>query len=135
MTTSEDLRFSTELPVDGAVTDLEKLDDQRPIAQDQNGSVAGQDGTGTPFKRLGWLDRLLALWIFLAMAVGILLGNFVPRTGPALQKGQFIGVSVPIGKSDELLPRGFLVRCYLRGSSFDAILVLTVSIQPWDYLS
>lgn len=49
------------------------------------------------FKALGWLDRFLALWIFLAMAVGIILGNFVPNTGPALQKGRFVGVSVPIG--------------------------------------
>jgi hypothetical protein len=51
------------------------------------------------FKSLGWLDRFLALWIFLAMAIGIILGNFVPNTGPALQKGKFVGVSVPIGKS------------------------------------
>lgn len=50
-----------------------------------------------PFKALSWLDRFLALWILLAMAVGILLGNFVPETGPALQKGEFVGVSVPIG--------------------------------------
>jgi len=50
------------------------------------------------FKSLGWLDRFLALWIFLAMAVGIILGNFVPNTGPALQKGKFVGVSIPIGE-------------------------------------
>lgn len=50
------------------------------------------------FKRLGILDRFLAVWIFLAMAVGMILGNFVPNTGPALQKGAFVGVSVPIGK-------------------------------------
>jgi ACR3 family arsenite transporter len=31
------------------------------------------------------------------MAIGIILGNFVPETGPALQKGKFVGVSVPIG--------------------------------------
>jgi hypothetical protein len=49
------------------------------------------------FKGLGLLDRYLALWIFLAMAIGIILGNFVPETGPALQKGKFVGVSVPIG--------------------------------------
>jgi len=49
------------------------------------------------FKALGWLDRFLAIWIFLAMAIGIILGNFVPNTGPALQKGKFVGVSVPIG--------------------------------------
>ena len=49
------------------------------------------------FKSLGLLDRLLALWIFLAMVLGVLLGNFVPSTGPALQKGKFVGVSIPIG--------------------------------------
>lgn len=50
------------------------------------------------FKSLGWLDRFLAVWILLAMIIGVLLGNFVPETGPALQKGKFVGVSVPIGK-------------------------------------
>lgn len=49
------------------------------------------------FKGLGWLDRYLAVWIFLAMAIGIILGNFVENTGPALQKGKFVGVSIPIG--------------------------------------
>ncbi|KAL8676389.1 MAG: hypothetical protein Q9186_007085 [Xanthomendoza sp. 1 TL-2023] len=48
------------------------------------------------FKGLGLLDRYLAVWILLAMAIGIILGNFVPNTGPALQKGKFVGVSVPI---------------------------------------
>jgi ACR3 family arsenite transporter len=47
-------------------------------------------------KGLGYLDRFLALWILLAMAVGILLGNFVEEIGPALQKGKFVGVSIPI---------------------------------------
>lgn len=47
---------------------------------------------------LGWLDRLLVLWILLAMIVGILLGNFVDGVGPALQKGKFVDVSVPIGE-------------------------------------
>ena len=28
--------------------------------------------------------------------IGIILGNFVPNTGPALQKGKFVGVSVLI---------------------------------------
>ena len=50
------------------------------------------------FRGLGILDRYLAVWIFLAMAIGIILGNFVPNTGPALQRGKFVGVSVPIGK-------------------------------------
>jgi ACR3 family arsenite transporter len=49
------------------------------------------------FKSLSILDRFLALWIFLAMAIGIILGNFVPNTAETLQKGTFVGVSVPIG--------------------------------------
>ena len=55
------------------------------------------------FKSLGLLDRFLAVWIFLAMAIGIILGNFVPSTGPALQRGTFVGVSVPIGKDFVLI--------------------------------
>ncbi|KAG4437227.1 hypothetical protein IFR05_007281 [Cadophora sp. M221] len=51
---------------------------------------------GSVVKGLGWLDRFLAVWILLAMVIGVLLGNFVENTGPALQKGKFVGVSVPI---------------------------------------
>ena len=45
---------------------------------------------------LGWVDRLLALWILLAIVIGMLLGNFVDNIGNTLQKGEFVGVSVPI---------------------------------------
>jgi hypothetical protein len=31
------------------------------------------------------------------MALGIVLGNTVDSVGPALQKGEFVGVSIPIG--------------------------------------
>ncbi|CZT10358.1 probable arsenite efflux transporter (ArsB) [Rhynchosporium graminicola] len=71
-----------------ASPDLESLSDH-PIAN-------GRSSKKSAFKGLGWLDRFLALWIFLSMAIGIILGNFVPNTGPALQKGKFVGVSVPI---------------------------------------
>lgn len=67
------------------VTDVEKQEDEGPSTR------------VSAFKSLGLLDRFLALWIFLAMAIGIILGNFVANTGPALQKGKFVGVSVPIG--------------------------------------
>jgi len=30
------------------------------------------------------------------MAIGIILANLVPETGPALQRGTFVGVSAPI---------------------------------------
>ena len=51
------------------------------------------------YTSLGWLDRLLALWILLAIIVGILLGNYVDSVGPALQRGKFVQVSVPIGRA------------------------------------
>ncbi|KAI4723499.1 arsenical-resistance protein ACR3 [Aureobasidium sp. EXF-10727] len=67
-------------------TDIEKQQIEQEICPDKVSA----------FKGLGWLDRFLAVWILLAMAIGILLGNFVPETGVALQKGQFVGVSAPI---------------------------------------
>jgi ACR3 family arsenite transporter len=51
------------------------------------------------FKSLGLLDRFLAVWILLAMVIGIILGNFVPSIESVLDKGKFVGVSVPIGIS------------------------------------
>jgi len=48
------------------------------------------------YKNLGWLDRLLALWILLAIIIGILIGNFVNGAEEALQKGKFVQVSVPV---------------------------------------
>jgi hypothetical protein len=44
------------------------------------------------------------------MGVGITIGNTVESAGPALQKGEFVGVSVPIGKSLSWLS---LCRCSL----------------------
>lgn len=75
------------LPTQGA--DVEKQEGEEERLKAENVSA---------FKSLGWLDRFLALWILLAIVIGILLGNFVPSTGPALQRGKFVGVSIPIGK-------------------------------------
>ena len=47
-------------------------------------------------KPLGWLDKLLALWIILAMALGIVLGATVPSSREVLNKTKFVNVSLPI---------------------------------------
>lgn len=51
-----------------------------------------------PLKGLSFLDRFLVVWIILAMAIGIALGNTVSSAGPALQRGELAGVSIPIGE-------------------------------------
>ena len=69
-----------------------------PTAEDVEKQTSEANTTKqSAFKGLGWLDRFLAVWIFLAMAIGIIPGNFVENTGPALQKGKFVGVSIPVG--------------------------------------
>jgi len=47
-------------------------------------------------KRLSTIDRFLPLWIFAAMALGLLLGRAYPGLGAALDRVQLAGVSVPI---------------------------------------
>ncbi|MFF5101406.1 ACR3 family arsenite efflux transporter [Streptomyces sp. NPDC000134] len=46
--------------------------------------------------RLSFLDRFLAVWIVLAMAVGLGLGRLVPGLGDALAEVTVTGVSLPI---------------------------------------
>ncbi len=47
-------------------------------------------------KRLGFLDRFLTLWIFLAMAIGVALGKIVPGIGDALDAVSIGSTSIPI---------------------------------------
>jgi ACR3 family arsenite transporter len=58
---------------------------------------AGPDVTEAPIlQRLSTLDRFLPVWIFAAMAIGLLLGRLYPDVGAALDRVQLAGVSVPI---------------------------------------
>ena len=48
------------------------------------------------FKKLSLLDRFLPVWIIGAMALGILLGYFVPAVERAFSGVQIVDVSLPI---------------------------------------
>ncbi|KPM43689.1 Arsenical-resistance protein Acr3 [Neonectria ditissima] len=84
------------------------------------GEKRGRSENTSAFKSLGWLDRFLAVWILLAMVVGILLGNFVGGIGEALEKGKFVGVSVPIAVG--LLVMMYPILCKVRYESLHEIL-------------
>ena len=71
------------------------------------------------FRSLGLLDRFLAVWILLSMIVGTLLGNFVPSIGPALQRGQLVGVAVPIAAG--LLVMMYPILCKVRYEQLPAL--------------
>lgn len=47
-------------------------------------------------KRLGFLDRYLTLWIFLAMLTGVMLGYFIPGTQTFLNRFQSGSTNIPL---------------------------------------
>lgn len=47
-------------------------------------------------KRLGFLDRFLTLWIFLAMVVGVLLGYFIPVISLFMDKLTYNTTNIPL---------------------------------------
>ncbi|MFH9887986.1 ACR3 family arsenite efflux transporter [Streptomyces luteogriseus] len=57
---------------------------------------AGPDGDDSIVKKLSTLDRYLAVWILLAMVVGLGLGRIIPGMNDALAKIEIGGVSLPI---------------------------------------
>lgn len=60
----------------------------------QNQPASG--ATTSVFQRLSVLDRLLPVWIFAAMALGIALGSLFPTLGPTLDSIKLDTVSLPI---------------------------------------
>src|SRR5699024_10618294 len=53
--------------------------------------------TGSPvIKEMSFLDRWLAVWILLAMGLGLALGRFVPGLNTALDSMSVGGISLPI---------------------------------------
>ena len=58
-----------------------------------------------PTKKLGFLDRYLTLWIFLAMAVGVLLGWGVPELPQAIDAFSY-------GSTNVLIAAGLILMMY-----------------------
>lgn len=83
-----------------------------------------------PFKGLSYLDRLLVLWILLSMAIGIILGNLVPSVGPALQRGTFVRVSIPIAVG--LLVMMYPILCKVR---FETLHLLFKTKALWKQIA
>jgi arsenite transporter len=55
-----------------------------------------EDPTRRVLASLSLLDRLLPVWIFVAMAAGVVLGYTVPQIGRLINSFQFASVSLPI---------------------------------------
>ncbi|KAL1988775.1 hypothetical protein VTN96DRAFT_7659 [Rasamsonia emersonii] len=102
-----------------ASLDLEKQQNQPNDDGQLNNACTCAAPRQSAFKSLGILDTFLAVWIFLAMAVGIILGNFVPNTGRALQRGTFVGVSIPIAIG--LLIMMYPILCKVRFESLHRV--------------
>lgn len=96
MWSNETNRTESEEDSDGFVADPSGGVPNIPSALEQ---AKQSDHSGAAFGvlvSLGWLDRLLSLFIIIAMVLGVVIGRFVPRAKERLNNGNFEGVGAPL---------------------------------------